>query len=136
VYYNPLINSTGATAEYILRMLPKLKKLCRADNMSVNELSAVSKDLVSLKFLNGLDAVTAQVDMPLLVFPRLEKVEVETENDLDLLFIATVLENSIPQGRGFLKKLYLNYLPLQPYYLFVEYARLNMSLIKIIEVWI
>jgi hypothetical protein len=51
-----------------------------------------------------------QVDIHLLQFPRVEKVDVWNLNDSDLQFIITLLENSIPSsGRGFLKKLKFSY---------------------------
>jgi hypothetical protein len=104
--------------------------------MSFEELSAVSKNLVSLACLKGFDFDAAQVDISPLIFPFLEKFMVESEKDSDMQFIANVLENSIPQGRVFLKRLVLKYLrSAQPSYISsVEYAHLSTSLIKIIQV--
>jgi hypothetical protein len=118
-------------------MLPKLESLRRDDYpLSFDELSAVSKNLVSLRCMNGLDFDTAQVDITSLIFPYLEDVDFMSKNDSDLQFIATVLKNSIPQGRVFLKRLVLRSLrsahPTTNSS--VDYAQVITSLIKVIEV--
>jgi hypothetical protein len=93
-------------------MLPMLEEL-RGDNspLSFDELSAISKNLVSLTCLKGFDFSTAQVDISSLIFTRLKKVRVESENYSELNFIVNVLENSIPQGQGFLESLCLRLFP-------------------------
>jgi hypothetical protein len=94
-----LILSLGETAAQILRLLPKLEVLRRDDSpMSFEELSSVSKNLVSLRCMKGFDVDTAQFDISSLIFKRLEKFEVKSEIDSDFQFIATILKNSIPQG--------------------------------------
>jgi hypothetical protein len=118
-------------------MLPKLVELRRYDYpMSFDELSAVSKSMVSLTCMKGFDFSTAQVDISSLIFARLEKVMVESEKDSDLQFITTVLENSIPQGQRFLKSLVLCRSPSdQPTTnSSVDYPQIIPSLIKVIEV--
>jgi hypothetical protein len=94
--------------------------------------------MVSLTCSKGLDFDTAQVDISSLIFRHFERVRVDSENDADLQFIATVLENSIPQGRGFLKSLVLN--DSRTFHddstSSVDYRNLIISLIKIIEVQI
>jgi hypothetical protein len=119
-------------------MLPKLEVLRRDDSMmSFEELSAVSKNLVSLACLKGFDVDTAQVDISPFIFTRLKKVDFKSEKDSDFQFIATVLKNSIPQGRVFLKRLVLRSLrsahPTTNSS--VDYAQVITSLIKILEVW-
>jgi hypothetical protein len=130
--------SLGDTASQILRMLPKLEELRRGVGypMSFDELSAVSKYLVSLTCMKGFDIDTAQVDISSLRYPRLEKVKVESEKDSDLQFIANVLENSIPQGRVFLKSLVLRHIIVATEDSSVDYSQLSASLVKIIQVWI
>jgi hypothetical protein len=135
--FDSLILSLGDTASQILRMLPKLVELGRDDSpMSFDELSAVSKNLVSLGCSKGFDFDTAQVDISSLIIPRLERVAVDSENNHDLQFITTVLENSIHRGRGFLKSLVLrSLLSTQPTSnSSVDYVQLITSLIKIIKV--
>jgi hypothetical protein len=89
-------------------MLPKINVLCRIGSpMSFDELSAISKSMVSLICMKGFDFDHSHVDIRPLIFPCLEKVKVLSENDSDLQFIATILKNSIPQWRGFLKSLVL-----------------------------
>jgi hypothetical protein len=111
-------------------MLPKLEELRRNDSpLSFVEVSVVSKSLRSLACLNGFAFETAQVDISSLIFPCLETVVVESENDSDLQFIATILENSIPQ----LKILFLR----KDAYTTdssVDYVLLCTSLMKIIKV--
>jgi hypothetical protein len=117
-------------------MLPKLEVLRKDDSpMSYEELLAVSKELSSLTCLKGFDFDTAEVDFSGLIFSHLEKVIVVGKTDSDLRFIMTVLENSIPQGPGFLKSLFLFQSPSDPTDIAsVEYGQLITSLIKIIEV--
>jgi hypothetical protein len=118
-------------------MLPKLEVLRRDDSpMSFEELSAVSKSMVSLRCMKGFDFGTAQVDLSGLIFSRLETVEVWSEKDTDLQFTATVLENSIPQGRGFLKSLVLGHTAsARPFRnSSVDYVQFSTSLIRIIKV--
>jgi hypothetical protein len=134
----------GDTASQILRMLPKLEELRRDDSpISCIELSSVSKNLVSLGCLKGFDFDYAQVDMSSMVFPRLERVRVESVKCSDLILITNVMENSIPQGRAFLKHLVLRLLDAmnESHHLnnlSVDYAQfctsLSASLINIIEV--
>jgi hypothetical protein len=105
--------------------------------MSFEELSAVSMNLVSLRCDFGLGFDTSIVDLSALIFPELETVEIESEKESDLQFFASVLENSIPQGRGCLKTLQLEYAPLDsPVDEHVDYGLLAASLNKVIEVWI
>jgi hypothetical protein len=135
VYFSNLY--LGNIASQILHMLLRLKVLRRDDSpMSFDELSAVSKNLVTLECLKGFAVDTAQVDISSLIFKRLERVKVKSENDSDLQFIATALENSIPRGRRFLKSLQLCNPPSdQPSSnSSVDFAQLSTSLIKIIEV--
>jgi hypothetical protein len=118
-------------------MLPKLEELRRYSSpMCYDELSAVSKDLVSLTCMKGFDFITEQDDISSLIFQRLENVLSKSENDSELHFITTVLENSIPQGRGFLKSLQLSIPPsaLSTTNSSVVHAQFTASLIKIIEV--
>jgi hypothetical protein len=104
--------------------------------MSFDELSDVSKNLVSLTCLQGFEFNTARVDMSSLIFPRLEIVEIESQNISDLQFIATVLKNSIPQGQGFLKSLFLRLSRrYRSFNSFFDHDQYIYSLIKIIEVW-
>jgi hypothetical protein len=106
--FDSLILSLGDTASQILRMLPKLEYFGRDDSpMSFKELSAASKNLGSLTCLKGLDFDTSVADLSLLRFERLEKVDIECNNASEFQFIANVLENSIPQGRQYLKSLRL-----------------------------
>jgi hypothetical protein len=133
-----LIPSLGDTASQILRMLPKIKVLCRdVSPMSYDEISAVSKSIVSLTCMKGFDFGPAHVDISSLIFTRLKKVDFKSEKDSDFQFIATVLKNSIPQGRGFLKSLFLmNSRSAYPTTnSSVGYAQFIPSLIKVIEVW-
>jgi hypothetical protein len=104
-----------------------------ASMMSFDELSAVSKDMNSISCDSGFNFNTSIVDTSALIFPHLEEVEVKSFNFFDLQFIATVLENSIPQGRGFLKNLLLRQTP-RPGISYVDYGKLSASLIKVIEV--
>jgi hypothetical protein len=82
--------------------------LCSAND--ANDLCCATPlgNLVSLTCLKGVD--TAQVDISSLIFTCLEKVTFVSENESDMQFITTVLENSIPQGRGFLKSLFLRHI--------------------------
>jgi hypothetical protein len=100
--------------------------------MSFEELSLIPKSLRSLKCFKGFDFVTAQVDISSLIFPRLEKVRVDSENDSDLQFIVNVLENSIPQ----LKDLFLRISTSDAFTTdsSVDYVILCTSLIKVIKV--
>jgi hypothetical protein len=131
-----LILSSGDTAAHILRMLTKIEEFDRDYYpMSFEEVSAVSKNLVSLRCMNGFDFDTAQVDISSLIFPCLERVVVKSEKNSDMQFITTVLENSIPHGRGFLKSLRLRLLRAHPTTnSSVDYFRLSTSLIKVIKV--
>jgi hypothetical protein len=115
-------------------MLPKLEEFCRDDSpMSFDELSAVSKKLGSLICLKGFDFDTSQFDVSSLIFPSLKEVKVVSENESDLKFIVNVLENSIPQGRGFLKSLVVRRsLSIHPST--NPSVQLSTSLINIIEV--
>jgi hypothetical protein len=127
----------GDTASQILCMLPKLEELRRDDSpMSFDELSTVSKNLVSLACLQGFDFDHVGIDISSLVFPCLENVKLSSDNASDMQFIANVLENSIPQGRVFLKSLVLRSLrsahPTTNSS--VDYAQVKTSLIKVIEV--
>jgi hypothetical protein len=98
--------------------------------MSFDELSAVSKNLISLTCMKGFDFDTPQADISSLIFPSLQEVRVVSEKD-DLHFIATVLENSIPRGLGCLKILFLFHSPSdQP----LDFAKMIPSLINVIEV--
>jgi hypothetical protein len=120
-------------------MLPRLILLRRDHSpMSFAELSTISKSLVSLICLKGFDVAsdTAQVEISSLIFQRLENVVFKSENVSDLHFITTFLENSIPQGRGFLKSLHLCIPPsaLSTTNSSVDFAQFTASLIKIIEV--
>jgi hypothetical protein len=117
-------------------MLPKLKEFRREDTpMSFGEFSVASKNLVSLTCINGFDFNSAHVDMSSLIFTRLKKVKVESENDYDLQFIVNVLENSIPKGRGFLKSLDLIVTSSNsPVNSTVNYAQVIPLLSKVIEV--
>jgi hypothetical protein len=92
--------------------------------------------MVSLTCLKGLDFDTAQVDVSSLIFPRLKEVRFVSEIASESQFITTVLENSIPQGRVFLKSLILmNSRSARPTTnSSVDYDQLIPSLIKIIEV--
>jgi hypothetical protein len=135
--FDSLILYVGDTAAQILRMLPKLEVLRRDDSpLSFAELTTIPKSLRSLTCWKGFDSDTTQVDISSLRFPRLEKVKVESEKDSDLQFIATVLKNSIPQGRGFLKSLFLEHYSSVPHTTnsSVEYGQLSTHLIKVIEV--
>jgi hypothetical protein len=106
--------------------------------MSFYEFFAVSKNFVSLTCIKGFDFDTAKVDFSSLIFPYLRDAMVVSENESDFQFIVNVLENSIPQDRGFLKSLVLSHSPsLHPNTRYpVDYAQLSTSLIKVIEVWI
>jgi hypothetical protein len=101
-----LILSSGETGAQILRMLPKLTGLRgKAHPLSIGALTAVSINLVSLECDSGFDFDTAQIDVSLLRFASLKEITVKSKEGSDLQWIVKVLENSIPQGRGFLKKL-------------------------------
>jgi hypothetical protein len=90
----------------ILRMLPKLEELRRGDSsMPFDELSIVSKKLVSLTCVYEFDFDTADVDISFLIITHLENVKFVGKNASELQFITSVLDNSIPQGREYLKSL-------------------------------
>jgi hypothetical protein len=137
VCFVSLITSPGITAAQILSRLPKLEMLRRDTYpVSFDELSAVSKNLISLICHKGFDIDTSIVDQSALIFSRLEEVVVTSWNCSDFQFIATVLDNSIPpQGRTCLKKLVFRlFRPVRPTATSVDYTQLNSSLIKVIEV--
>jgi hypothetical protein len=103
--------------------------------MSFDELSTVSKNLVALRCDFGFDFDTSIVDISELIFPFLEKVVVKSKKNSDLQFIATVLENSIPQSRGVLKSLFLGCAPAENLTdVYVDYRLLASSLIKVVKV--
>jgi hypothetical protein len=104
--------------------------------MSFDELSAVSNNLVTLECGSGFDFDTSIFDPAVLVFPCLENVVVEAKKYSDLQLILTILDNSIPQGRGCLKKLQLRYSPstTSDDNTFVDHGLLTTSLINAIEV--
>jgi hypothetical protein len=134
VCFGSLIHSSGDTASQILRMLPKLKGLRRdVFPMSSDELSAVSKNLVSLECTKGFDFDEDQVNLAELRFIRLE-----TKNDSDLSRMIRLLENtcnSIPQGRDFLKHLFLKHTTTDSTLSPEKYVQLKTSLVRVIQVY-